>query len=69
MDGSQVKVLANTSLNFVNGLTIDYDGEKIYWADAAFDKIEVSGYEGQGRKQISVTGIYKSLYNNERDLF
>jgi hypothetical protein len=59
LNGENIKVLINDSLNFVNGLTIDYKNERIYWVDAAFDKIESSTLEGDDRKEVKVNGMWK----------
>ena len=34
MSGRQVKVLVQDDLGWPNGLALDYDDEKMYWADA-----------------------------------
>jgi hypothetical protein len=57
LNGQNIKVLINDSLNFVNGLTIDYKNERIYWVDAAFDKIESSTLDGNDRKEVKVNGL------------
>lgn len=42
----------NSSVAWPNGLTIDYVRQKIYWADARNDKIEVMNYDGSARRII-----------------
>lgn len=42
LDGSERKVLVNTSLGWPNGLALDLEENKLYWGDAKTDKIEVS---------------------------
>ena len=49
LDGSDIKVLINTSLNFVNGITIDYDHDRLYFVDAAYDRIESVTLDGTDR--------------------
>ena len=56
MDGSDIRLLANTSLNFVNGLTIDYENDKLYWVDASHDVIETSSLTGEDRQKVNVKG-------------
>ena len=56
MDGQQRQVLADKSLFWPNGLTIDYAGARVYWADAKHHVIESSGLDGQGRKVIIQEG-------------
>ncbi|CAB4018011.1 low-density lipo receptor-related 2 isoform X2, partial [Paramuricea clavata] len=57
LNGKNIKVLINESLNFVNGLTVDYKNDRIYWVDAAFDKIESSTLDGNDRKMVQVDGL------------
>ena len=57
LDGKNIKTLINSSLNFVNGITINFDNDRIYWVDAHYDKIESSTFEGLDRKQIAVQGV------------
>lgn len=42
LDGSERRVLVNTSLGWPNGLALDLEEDKLYWGDAKTDKIEVS---------------------------
>jgi sugar lactone lactonase YvrE len=35
-----------------NGLCIDFLEERLYWADAKFDRIEASDFNGQHRFQL-----------------
>ena len=64
LNGENIKVLINDSLNFVNGLTIDYNNDRIYWVDAAFDKIESSTLDGDDRRKVEVQGMYKRSKRN-----
>ena len=57
MDGSSRRVLHDTDLGWPNGLTIDYDTQTLYWADAQLDKIEMSSTNGTGRRLLSTTYI------------
>ena len=50
MDGSDRKVLHDTDLTWPNGLTIDYQLQRLYWADAFTDRIEYSSVDGTGRE-------------------
>lgn len=61
MDGSERHVLANTSLFWPNGLTLDYATEKIYWADAKHHVIECSSLYGQARRIIINKGDIRSV--------
>lgn len=62
LNGENIKILINDSLNFVNGLTIDYINNRIYWVDAAFDKIESSTLNGDDRKKINVDGKFVKVF-------
>lgn len=42
LDGSERRVLVNTSLGWPNGLALDLEEDKLYWGDAKTDKIEAS---------------------------
>ncbi len=64
LNGKNIKVLINDNLNFVNGLTIDYKNDRIYWVDAAFDKIETSTLDGDDRKKVEVNGMLKFMNAN-----
>ena len=50
MDGSNRVVLHNTGLTWPNGLAIDYQLQRLYWADAFTDRIEYSSVDGTGRE-------------------
>lgn len=55
LDGSERRVLVNTSLGWPNGLALDLEKNKLYWGDAKTDKIEVSNRAILGhiyRKQV-----------------
>ena len=56
MDGSLRLILANTSLFWPNGLTLDYAAERIYWADAKHHVIESSSLEGLQRRTVISQG-------------
>ena len=49
MDGSSRTVLHYTGIVWPNGLTLDYEEQRIYWLDANLDKIEYSNLDGSGR--------------------
>ena len=49
MDGSNRTVLHNTDLVWPNGITIDYENQKIYWVDANLDTLEYSNVDGTER--------------------
>ncbi|TKS67243.1 Low-density lipoprotein receptor-related protein 2 [Collichthys lucidus] len=50
--------IVNSSLVWPNGLTLDYEEERLYWADASLQKIERSSLTGANREVIVSTAIY-----------
>lgn len=52
MDGSMREVLINDSLVWPNGIAIDFEYMRLYWADAKLDKIERSNMNGSDRVVI-----------------
>ena len=57
MDGTNRQVLHNTSLVWPNALTIDYQSQTLYWADANLDKLESSKVDGTNRITLSTIGL------------
>ncbi|XP_055493679.1 LOW QUALITY PROTEIN: low-density lipoprotein receptor-related protein 2a [Leucoraja erinacea] len=58
LGGSFRLTIINSSLVWPNGLTMDYDDQKLYWADASLRKIERSSLTGADREVIVSTAIY-----------
>ena len=60
MDGNNREVLHDTDLTWPNGLAIDYQLQRLYWADAFTDKIEYSRVDGNGREILLtvITGLH-----------
>ena len=54
MDGSldTRQVVISENIYWPNGLTLDYDAERIYWADAKLHFIHSCNYDGSDRKVI-----------------
>ncbi|XP_069472259.1 low-density lipoprotein receptor-related protein 2 isoform X2 [Ambystoma mexicanum] len=50
--------IVNTSLVWPNGLTLDYEEQRLYWADANLQKIERCSLDGANREVIVSTAIY-----------
>lgn len=59
MDGGDRMIVANTSLFWPNGLTLDYAANKIYWADAKHHAIESANLDGTSRRTVIDQGIMK----------
>ena len=52
MDGSNREILHDTDLIFPSGLAIDYDLQRLYWADSYYRRIEFSGVDGHRREVL-----------------
>ena len=52
MDGSSRRTVVTGNLGWPNGLTIDPSSNRLYWADAKLDKIEVSDLTGANRQLV-----------------
>lgn len=52
LDGSHRVTLVNSSIAWPNGITIDFYNQKLYWADAKLDKIEVTNLDGSNRRIV-----------------
>ena len=57
MDGGQRALIADKSLFWPNGLTVDYAANKLYWADAKHHVIECSNLDGTQRKTVLDKGM------------
>ena len=56
MDGSARRAIVTGNLAWPNGLTIDQATNRLFWADAKLDKIEVSNLDGGNRQLILSSG-------------
>ncbi|XP_054255926.1 low-density lipoprotein receptor-related protein 6 isoform X5 [Indicator indicator] len=52
MDGSSRSVIVNTDIYWPNGLTLDYEEQKLYWADAKLNFIHKSNLDGSHRQAV-----------------
>ena len=50
MDGSEREVLVHLNLTWPNGLAIDHEQGRMYWADAGTKMIEHAKLDGTDRK-------------------
>lgn len=53
MDGSDPKVIINSSLGWPNALTVAYDTDELFWGDAREDYIAVSDLDGKNIRIIA----------------
>ncbi|XP_064480176.1 low-density lipoprotein receptor-related protein 4-like [Ornithodoros turicata] len=56
-DGTDRRVLVDTSLFWPNGLTIDYASDRIFWADAKHHQLESADLDGSNRKKVVESGL------------
>ncbi|XP_071953010.1 uncharacterized protein [Antedon mediterranea] len=52
MDGTNRRAIITEDIHWPNGLTIDYQMRKIFWADAKLGRISCSGLEGEGVRVV-----------------
>ena len=52
MSGTGRRSIISTSLQWPNGLAIDFRQLKLYWTDAGYDKIERSNLDGSYRQVL-----------------
>lgn len=50
MDASNRIVIIASNLTWPNGLAIDYQTERLYWADAGMKTIEYGNFDGSDRQ-------------------
>ena len=48
-DGSGFSMLVNGSIGLPNGMALDLPGNRLYWVDRTFKKIESISTDGRGR--------------------
>uniref|UniRef100_A0A3P9A5H3 EGF-like domain-containing protein n=1 Tax=Esox lucius TaxID=8010 RepID=A0A3P9A5H3_ESOLU len=65
LDGSDQIVLVNTAVTWPNGISIDYEENKLYWCDARADKIERISLETGEDREI----VLSSSTSNAANLF
>ncbi|KAL0612520.1 Low-density lipoprotein receptor-related protein 6 [Plecturocebus cupreus] len=52
MDGSSRFIIVNSEIYWPNGLTVDYEERKLYWADAKLNFIHKSNLDGTNRVSL-----------------
>ncbi|XP_074662760.1 prolow-density lipoprotein receptor-related protein 1-like isoform X2 [Tubulanus polymorphus] len=57
MDGTNIKVLHESTVRNPDGIAVDWIGRNLYWCDKTTDTIEVSKLNGDYRKVLLHTGI------------
>ena len=56
MDGTDHKVIINSTVGWPNALTISYATDEIFWADAHFDYIGMADLDGKHRRIVISKG-------------
>ncbi len=54
LSGSNFEKIITMDIKWPNGLAIDFDDEKLYWADAFYDRIESSDLNGNYRRILTM---------------
>uniref|UniRef100_A0A8C8LYL0 EGF-like domain-containing protein n=1 Tax=Oncorhynchus tshawytscha TaxID=74940 RepID=A0A8C8LYL0_ONCTS len=65
LDGSDQVILVNSGIAWPNGISIDYEENKLYWCDARDDKIERISLESGEDREV----VLSSSSSNAADLF
>nr|XP_054752462.1 low-density lipoprotein receptor-related protein 2-like [Lytechinus pictus] len=52
MDGNMRRVIIDTGLRWTNGLTLDFQDNRLYWCDGGLDLIESSDFSGHDRRVV-----------------
>ncbi|KAF4524536.1 hypothetical protein B566_EDAN002809 [Ephemera danica] len=50
-------IIVSSDIFWPNGLTIDYDRQKIYWVDGRLNFLDVMDFDGQNRRNVVKQGI------------
>ena len=61
MDGSSRSTIV-TGLVIPNGITLDYDLQTLYWADAGLDRIEKANVDGSHREILITSSVVSPHY-------
>ena len=62
MSGVGRAAIVSSSLQWPNGIAIDFTQQKLYWTDAGLDKIERSNLDGSYRQVTSKSFITGTPY-------
>lgn len=56
-DGSDRRILFNSSLFWPNGITVDYPTNHIYWSDGKLNTLECATLDGADRRKVVERGL------------
>lgn len=62
MDASNRIVIISSNLTWPNGLAIDYETKRLYWADAGMKTIEFGNFDGSDRQVKIVLNILRPFF-------
>ena len=57
LNGSNVRVFTGVLLGWPNGLSLDYETDRIYWCDALLDHVQHANLDGKDFKTITSPSI------------
>ncbi|KAB1278729.1 Low-density lipoprotein receptor-related protein 1B [Camelus dromedarius] len=63
LDGSEKVVLVSMGIAWPNGISIDYEENKLYWCDARTDKIERIDLETGGNREVVLSGSNVDMFS------
>ncbi|XP_077812642.1 low-density lipoprotein receptor-related protein 1B-like [Macaca mulatta] len=63
LDGSEKVVLVSMGIAWPNGISIDYEENKLYWCDARTDKIERIDLETGGHREVVLSGSNVDMFS------
>ncbi|XP_032128025.1 low-density lipoprotein receptor-related protein 1B-like [Sapajus apella] len=63
LNGSEKVVLVNMEIAWPNGISTDYEENKLYWCDACTDKIERIDLETGGNREMMLSGSNVDMFS------
>ncbi|ELR61044.1 hypothetical protein M91_21445, partial [Bos mutus] len=63
LDGSEKVVLVSMGIAWPNGISIDFEENKLYWCDARTDKIERIDLETGGNREMVLSGNNVDMFS------
>ncbi|XP_059144487.1 low-density lipoprotein receptor-related protein 4-like [Physella acuta] len=57
MDGSERQILLSNDITWPNGLSLDFETDRLYWVDAGTHTLESCALEGNDRKVVISSGL------------
>ncbi|XP_076784335.1 low-density lipoprotein receptor-related protein 1B-like [Arvicanthis niloticus] len=63
LDGSEKVMIVSMGITWPNGISIDYEENKLYWCDARSDKIERIDLDTGGNREVLLSGSNVDLFS------